>query len=96
MIWLAIYDISDDSERERVAQTLLAWGFARIQRSAFIGRLPRGRAADLAEVLRRILRGRGHIVLIPVTEDQLARRLEIGAPQFDPIRPPRQRQVLII
>jgi len=96
MIWLVAYDVSDDSERERIAQTLMAWGFVRIQRSVFVGRLPRGRAADLREVLARILRGRGHVVMIPITEEQLGRRLEVGAPQFEPIRPPKRQQTLII
>ena len=92
MMYLVAYDISDNDERERVASALMAMGFVRIQRSVFLGRAPRGRVADLAEAIRRIVRGRGHVIIVPVPEHLVAKRIEIGQPQFDSaqaaLRPP--------
>ena len=38
---LVIYDISDDTTRRKAADICLANGLERIQRSAYVGRIPR-------------------------------------------------------
>jgi CRISPR-associated protein Cas2 len=95
MIWIVAYDISDDGERAWAASVLQAWGFARVQRSLYVGRLQRGRAADLAAVLAKRVRS-GHVALIPVTEELLRRALEVGAPPYAPLRPPRYARALVV
>jgi CRISPR-associated protein Cas2 len=95
MIWLAVYDISDDGERAWTASVLQAWGFVRVQRSLYIGRLQRGRAADLAAVLARRVRT-GHVALVPVTHELLERALEVGTPPYAPLKPPRHVQALVV
>jgi len=96
MIWLAIYDVEDDGERAKIASTLLSWGFARVQRSFYVGRLPRGRAQDLALRISRILRGGGHIVFLPSSEEQLEKSIEVGIPPYSPLRPPRRADAVVI
>lgn len=96
MIYIAAYDIEDDAERQKVASILQAWGFVRVQRSLYVGRLPRGAAGDLAKVLARVLKGRGHVVLVPVSESQLEAAVEVGSPPYAPLRPPRYAPALIV
>jgi len=74
---------------------LQAWGFVRVQRSLCVGRLQRGRAADLAAVLARRVKS-GHIALIPVTEELLLRALEVGTPPYAPLKPLRYVQTLLV
>lgn len=95
MIWLAVYDIEDDGERARASAILQAWGFVRIQRSFYVGRLPRGRAADLLKILERHVRS-GHVALIPITEELLAKALELGKPPYAPLKPPRYPQTYVV
>jgi CRISPR-associated protein Cas2 len=73
---------------------LQAWGFVRVQRSLYVGRLQRGRAADLAAVLSRRVKT-GHVALIPVTKDLLMRALEVGTPPYASLKPPRYVQTLL-
>ncbi len=80
MMWLVAYDISDDAEREKVAALLQAMGFSRVQRSVFVGRGPRGRVLDALERAKRVLRGRHHVLAVPVQWDL---RAEAGTPQFE-------------
>jgi CRISPR-associated protein Cas4 len=84
MIWAAVYDISDDGERSWAASVIQAWGFVRVQRSLYVGRLQR--AADLAAVLARRVKT-GHVALIPVTD--LRGALEVGTPPYAPLKLPR-------
>jgi len=95
VIWVAVRDISDDGERGWAASVLQAWGFARVQRSLYVGRLQRGRAADLAAVLARRVRS-GHVALIPVTDELLGRALEVGTPPYAPLKPPRHGPAVVV
>ena len=72
---------------------LQAWGFVRVQRSLYVGRLQR--AADLAAVLARRVKT-GHVALIPVTEELLWGALEVGTPPYAPLKPPRYVQTLLV
>jgi CRISPR-associated protein Cas2 len=40
MYLVVAYDISENDVRNKVAEVLMAFGLARVQRSAFVGRLP--------------------------------------------------------
>ncbi|ACB39519.1 CRISPR-associated endonuclease Cas2 [Pyrobaculum neutrophilum] len=95
MIWLAVYDIEDDGERAKAAAVLQEWGFVRVQRSFYVGRLERGRAKDLLHILSRYVK-RGHIALIPVSREQLEAALELGKPPYAPLKPPRYAQAYVI
>jgi len=59
-----------------------------------VGRLQRGRAADLAAVLARRVRS-GHVALIPVTA-LLGRALEVGTPPYAPLKPPRHGPAVVV
>ncbi len=50
---VVVYDISDDGKRARLAGQLKRLGLARIQRSAFTGRLDSSRLKDLYRVCSR-------------------------------------------
>jgi CRISPR-associated protein, Cas2 family len=95
MIWIAVYDISDDGERSWAASVIQAWSFVRVQRSLYVGRLQRGRAADLAAVLAKRVKT-GHVALIPVTEELLWGALEVGTPPYASLKPPRYVQTLLV
>jgi CRISPR-associated protein Cas2 len=49
---LVIYDISDNNDRNRLAEDLKKLGLTRIQRSAFIGSIDSSRLKDLMRVCR--------------------------------------------
>jgi len=94
MIFLAAYDIQDDGVRAKVAKVLEAWGFSRVQRSVYVGRLTRARAQDLLRVVERLLKPGDHLLLIPITEEQLRARLEAGRAPFNPPVAPMEVAVL--
>lgn len=52
---MVLYDIEDDRLRKRVADACLDFGLARIQYSAFLGRLSRGRREELIYRLAALL-----------------------------------------
>ncbi|MCE4615464.1 MAG: CRISPR-associated endonuclease Cas2 [Aeropyrum sp.] len=79
--YVVVYDISDNTARARVARTLEAWGLGRVQRSAFVGRLQRARARDLARLLSRMIDHDTDVVhLIPVPYYEWDRTIVLGTP----------------
>ncbi len=54
---MVVYDITDDRLRERVALTLMEYGFSRMQKSVFIGDVGRNMAEMLAIELRKLVEG---------------------------------------
>ncbi len=67
-----IYDIENDRLRTRVSEICLNYGLARIQFSAFFGKLKRNRRQELALHLQRELGDEsGRIRIIPVCEQDL-------------------------
>jgi CRISPR-associated protein Cas2 len=67
-----IYDIENDRLRTRASEICLDYGLARIQYSAFFGKLNRNRREELALRLRdEIGEGSARIRMIPVCEDDL-------------------------
>lgn len=67
-----IYDIEDDKLRARVSDICLNYGLARIQFSAFFGKLNRNKRQELALRLQRELGTQsGRIRVIPICEQDL-------------------------
>ena len=67
-----IYDIENDRLRTRASEICLNYGLARIQFSAFFGKLNRNRRQELALHLQRELGDEsGRIRIIPVCEQDL-------------------------
>ncbi|MFN7106349.1 MAG: CRISPR-associated endonuclease Cas2, partial [Pyrobaculum sp.] len=56
MYLIVVYDITEDQVRNKVAEVLKAFGLQRIQKSAFVGRLPPPLVKELAEKIGRITR----------------------------------------
>jgi len=66
-----VYDISDDSVRRAVERRCKDYGLKHIQRSAFIGVLPKSRRLSLFYELSEIMRGRDGAVRIYVMDRRL-------------------------
>ncbi len=79
MIILVIYDISEDDIRNDVANILKQYGFKRIQKSAFIGKLPSHLLKDLEIKLRKTMKNaHGNIQIFKLSRRQYVSRIEIG------------------
>jgi CRISPR-associated protein Cas2 len=73
---LVVYDIVDDRVRQRVSECCLDFGLERFQMSAFWGRLTSTRRRELFLKLQDLLADRpGRILIQPISEDDLAKRL---------------------
>lgn len=73
-----IYDIADDRIRAKIADACLDYGLDRIQLSTFTGCLSRNHQEQLMLRLKNLLDdGCGNIQLIPLSETDWKRRLEI-------------------
>ena len=72
---LLVYDIPDDSKRNKVADVCLDYGLDRIQYSAFMGQLHATHQAELMVKLKKVLgRRAGNIQLFPLCETDWAAR----------------------
>lgn len=81
MYTLVIYDISDDEVRLKVAEACKEAGLARIQKSAFIGRIDSQKRKNLKHKLQRILgNSSGNIQLFLICEADMRFREIIGEP----------------
>lgn len=79
MYLVVVYDITEDHVRNKVAQILQSFGLARMQRSVFVGRLPPALEKELAERLRRAIRGaNADIAIFKVDRRTLERAVRIG------------------
>jgi len=94
-----IYDIEDDKLRTRAADICLNYGLARIQFSAFFGKLNRNRRQELSLRLQRELGEKSaRIRIIPVCQADLKDmwvldqyRVEPVEPAEGPSQPPKPR-----
>ncbi len=87
MYLLVVYDVSDDARRQRLARTLEAWGLARIQRSAFVGRLTAARARDLARLTEKIIDVDTDVVhMVHVQDWEWRSAIVVGTPRWGPGR----------
>jgi CRISPR-associated protein Cas2 len=83
---VVMYDVTEDGVRNKVAETLRAFGLVRVQKSAFVGRLPPALVKELAERLRRVARGaNADIIILKVDKRVLDTMIRIGPPP-----PPRR------
>uniref|UniRef100_UPI00018408ED Uncharacterized protein n=1 Tax=Saccharolobus solfataricus TaxID=2287 RepID=UPI00018408ED len=76
---LVVYDVSDDSKRNKLANNLKKLGLERIQRSAFEGDMDSQRMKDLVRVVKLIVDTNTDIVhIIPLGIRDWERRIVIG------------------
>ncbi|AWR98101.1 CRISPR-associated endonuclease Cas2 [Acidianus sulfidivorans JP7] len=76
---LVVYDVSDDSKRNKLANNLKKLGLERIQKSAFEGDLDSQRVKDLIRVVKIIVDTNTDIVhIIPLGIRDWERRIVIG------------------
>lgn len=61
---LVVYDISDNTDRLRLAESLFRIGLTRIQRSAFAGEIDTQRLKDLTRVASRYARSESDVIHI--------------------------------
>ncbi len=68
-----LYDIEEDRLRNRVAQICLDFGLARIQFSAFFGRITRNLREQMTlRILNEVEKKNARVRIMPVTEESLA------------------------
>lgn len=69
---LVVYDITNDSLRNKIADVLKDFGLVRIQKSAFIGYLASEERKDLEKVLSRMnLEGNDRTDIFPICDRDL-------------------------
>lgn len=74
-----IYDISDDSIRNEVAQICKRFGLSRIQKSAFMGRTTSADRKEMETLFRRVLGDEnGNIQIFVICRADLALRRTVG------------------
>jgi len=93
---LVIYDITDDKLRQKVADTLTAYGLTRVQKSAFLGTLTKETLKDLkAKLKRQIKQQKANIQFYPLCPQCYRRREEIGTPSVNTIPLTREEIILV-
>jgi CRISPR-associated protein Cas2 len=77
---IVVYDITEDRTRGKVADVCLDYGLDRVQFSTFCGRLSRNHQDAMMLRIEELLgEGDGNIQLIPISEDDWGKRLEVGS-----------------
>lgn len=81
-LWL-VYDITNNSLRNRVSEKCLDFGLYRFQKSVFFGELEQEKMNDLAEEIEQVLdhedwTEEDSVLLSPVCTSCLGKRLVIG------------------
>lgn len=71
MMSLVVYDISDDNVRRAVERKCKDYGLKHIQRSAFIGILPKSKRLSLFYELSKLMKGEEGAVRIYVMDRRL-------------------------
>lgn len=75
---LLIYDIPDDRIRTKIATKCEDYGLDRIQYSAFMGQLSRNLQEELMMRLHKLIgKASGRVQLIPISDAEWAKRMEI-------------------
>jgi len=83
LVWV-IYDISDDKARSRTAKLCKQKGLERVQKSAFLGKLPANRIDELALQLEELIDTKtDSVYLFPLCPEDFRRVKTIGL-AFDP------------
>jgi len=77
MLYLIIYDISNNAIRARLAELLKDYGLERVQYSAFLGELKRHQLKSLITDIKKIL------ITLPFSNDERVRNVQIyPIPQY--------------
>lgn len=77
---LVIYDIPDDSKRNKIADACLDYGLDRIQMSAFLGWLLNTQQEELFLKIKKILGKKpGNVQMFPICADDWKKRKVIDA-----------------
>jgi CRISPR-associated protein Cas2 len=83
LVWV-IYDISDDRIRNRVAKLCKAIGLERVQKSAFLGKLPTNRIDELSLQCEELIDTEtDSVYLFPLCPEDFRRVKTLGL-AFDP------------
>ena len=83
LIWV-IYDISDDKIRNRVSKLCKGAGLERVQKSAFLGKLPANRIDELALKCDELIDAEtDSVFLFPLCREDFRRVKTLGL-AFDP------------
>lgn len=90
-LYLAVYDITENRERDRVAGVLEGWG-VRVQESVFEVRLTKATQSRLWAQLEALGVETGYVFLYRV--DGKAKRKELGRPPENPLAEERHAFVL--
>jgi CRISPR-associated protein Cas2 len=76
---LVIYDISNDTNRNKLAENLFKLGLSRIQRSAFLGDIDSQRLKDVVRICQRHVRDDGDIIhIVPLGLRDWERRIVVS------------------
>ncbi|MEM2141670.1 MAG: CRISPR-associated endonuclease Cas2 [Candidatus Thorarchaeota archaeon] len=82
MRWIVVYDITDDSLRERVSERLKDYGLERIQYSTFQGELLRHVLSSLRTDLQKLVNEGDEtdsVIIFPLCDPCFRGRIVIGA-----------------
>ncbi|ACL11107.1 CRISPR-associated protein Cas2 [Desulfurococcus amylolyticus 1221n] len=77
MYALVIYDVSSNEKRYNLANYLKTKGLTRIQRSAFIGRIPPSTLLDVERVIPKLIDGSIDVVHVFQLYDTAIQRLKV-------------------
>lgn len=78
MLTWVLYDISDDAARARFARKCKNRGLQRVQRSCFVGKLPKNRADELAMEAEELIEEDDAVFLFPQSRENFGRMRMIG------------------
>jgi CRISPR-associated protein Cas2 len=86
LIYLVIYDISDNKLRGKIAKFLKQMGLKRVQKSAFVGSLKSSDIRNLESGIRLIVKGKVdyNVQLYPLTEVLFNQRVIFSTPNYSP------------
>ena len=77
-VWV-MYDITSQKRLQKTARLCERTGLKRIQKSVFLGKLTREQIVSFREnALRWLLPKEDKLVIVPISRDDLADRVELG------------------
>ncbi|MCS7365606.1 MAG: CRISPR-associated endonuclease Cas2 [archaeon GB-1867-035] len=79
MIYILVYDVSDDDIRDKVRELIKNWGGIRFQYSAFMIDLSEIELNELLKISARLISDcRGNVVAIPICKRDLDKLIILG------------------
>ncbi|MEZ0289867.1 MAG: CRISPR-associated endonuclease Cas2 [Sulfolobales archaeon] len=95
MIALIVYDISDDDNRNKLADYLKSRGFTRIQRSVFVGRPLSNVMADVERSLNRFIKDSTDVIHVFSIPEIYLRNVRVYGRPWSSM-PSLGREILVI